>query len=145
MKLLFLSSIIVVTSWLLSFSTVTGFLNNVPRYASKAKLPLDRTKKSKVTTLSWRASTINPLFMSDPQGPLPAPAPEKVENVEMKMESVDTDTKAVVEGEEKTEVKELSEEEKYKQEKLEEIERLRSQEVFTQRKTGDYELLSEIW
>lgn len=142
---LFLSSIIVVTSWLLSFSTVTGFLNNVPRYASKAKLPLDRTKKSKVTTLSWRASTINPLFMSDPQGPLPAPAPEKVENVEMEMESVDTDTKAVVEGEEKTEVKELSEEEKYKQDKLEEIERLRSQEVFTKRKTGDYECKGCGW
>merc|ERR1711988_1785179 len=83
-----------------------------------------------------RKTKMEPLFMSDPQGPLPQPSstaeigPMGPPSATMTPESAGATT--TVEPEEK-------------KEKLEEIERLRSQEVFTKRATGDYECQGCGW
>merc|ERR1712146_447343 len=111
------------------------------------KIFLPQRKIIKLKSFGIRNNNMKPLFMSDPQGPLPAPAPEKAKKTEDTTESDNNkiEATAITEDETKPKEEELSPEEKYKQEKLEEIERLRSQEVFTQRRTGDFECQGCGW
>ena len=139
--------LVIATCWLFTITTVTSFLNNVSLYSSKSKIFLPQSKVLKVKSFGVRNNSMKPVFMSDPQSPLPAPAPEKAESTQDTIESDNNkiDAIAITDDGIRPEEEELSPEEKYKQEKLEEIERLRSQEVFTQRKTGDFECKGCGW